>query len=473
MAFNKPARQNSNGNGTGFGGGSETVAVRLKSVHLVDTNYATEKRAPTKSKDDYVIATLLQDAFGLKVERGENGESLTEVKIKLKEQRNVNPDKQGYGLADFRKGAKKDSGPKMGANPIIILENASRDFKTDEITAGWLHCGQADSRPEQYPELGAVVDAETQEVKKAAVLDHIHINAWVQVQEEKDAKDRNGNDVKRQNRLMLLADLAAPVADKQDFLESTVINYLYNDPDHGGGSPFLVVRLSQINPPMTMAAQTIWPSYNEDGTPKEPVDVVQDFLSDQVAKDDSADKDSNFDFYLNNLADQNAADDSEGYVIEVIPGYRFSTGAKSLPSAMKPGRKLDSDNFRSFRLTDEGNAIISEKTGDALMSQMYTRAHLTIKRGEFEDGPGAWYATGTHAVRSAFNGQPNKRAEFHSIFDIPTDVTPPEVAVHFASLAAKRQSLAADLQPKKDATPAAEGPADEQIPDQTGGLTPN
>lgn len=470
MAFNKPTRQNNGGNGTGFGGGTETVAVRLKSVHLVDTSYSAEKRAPNKNKDDYVIATLLHDAFGLKVERGENGESLTEVKIKLKEQKNVNPDKQGYGLADFRKGAKKDSGPKMGANPIMILENASRDFKTDEITASWLHCGQADSRPEQYPNLAPVV-AEDGTVTKAPGLDHIHINAWVQVQEEKDAKDRNGNDVKRQNRMMLLTDLAATVADKEDFLSSEVINYLYSDPDHAGGSPFLVVRLSQINPPMTMAAQTIWPTYNEDSTPKEPSEVVSEFLAKQIAEDESADKDSNFDYYLTNLPAENA--DGDAYVVEVIPGYRFSTGAKSLPSAMKQGRKLDSDNFRSFRLDDEGNAVISERTKEPVMSQMYTRAHLTVKRGEFEDGPGAWYATGTHAVRAAFMGQPNKRAEFHSIYDIPTDVTPPEVAAHFTSLAGKRQSLAADLQPKKDAAPAAEGPSDEHIPDQTGGLTPN
>lgn len=475
MAFNKTARKgNNSGNGTGFGGGSETVAVRLKSVHLVDTNYINEKRAPQKNKDDYIIATLLQPAFGLDVVRGENGESLTEVKIKLREQRSTNPDKQGYGLADFRKGAKKDSGPKMGANPIIILENASRDFKTDEISCGWLHCGMPDSRPEQYPELGPVIDETTQEVTKPAVLDHIHVNAWVQVQEEKDAKDRTtGEAVKRQNRLMLLTDLAAPVADKQDLLESQVINYLYDDPSHGGGSPFLVIRLCQINPPMTMGAQTIWPSYNEDGTPKEPVEVVQDFLARQVEEDESPEKDSNFDFYLENIAEQNAAENSEGYIIEVIPGYRFSTGKKSLPSAMKPGRRLDSDSFKSFRLDDEGNPIAKENTGELLMSQMYTRAHLTIKRGEFENGIGPWYATGTHAVRPAFNGQPNKRAEFHSIFDIPTDVTPPEVVAHFASLAAKRQSLASDLQPKKDATADAESHSDDQIPDHTGGLTPN
>lgn len=470
MAFNKPTRQNNGGNG-GNGGGTETVAVRLKSVHLVDANYSAEKRAPSKNKDDYVIATLLQDAFGLKVERGENGESLTEVKIKLKEQKNTNPDKQGYGLADFRKGAKKDSGPKMGANPIMILENASRDFKTDEITAGWLHCGQADSRPEQYPNL-APVTAEDGTVTKAGGLDHIHINAWVQVQKEKDGKDRQGNPVKRQNRLMLLTDLAATVADKDDLLGNEVINYLYSDPDHGGGSPFLVLRLSQVNPPAVLSAQTIWPSYNEDGTPKEPVDVVSEFLAEQHSKDESEDKDRNFDHYLTNLPAENAEEDSAGYIVEVIPGYRFSTGAKSLPSAMKPGRKLDSDNFRSFALDDEGNAITNDK-GEPVMSQMYTRAHLTIKRGEFEEGLGPWYATGTHAVRSAFMGQPNKRAEFHSIFDIPTDVTPPEVASYFTSLAAKRQSMAADLQPKKDAAPAAEGPADDQIPDQTGGLTPN
>jgi hypothetical protein len=470
MAFNKAKRPSQ---GAGNGGGNETVAVRLKSVNLVDTTYVAEKRPLKKSKDDYIIATLLHPAFGMDVQYAENGESLTEIKITLREQRVTNPDKQGYALADFRKGAKKDSGPRMGANPIIILENASRDFKTGEISCGWLHCALPDSPAERYPNLDAVVDADGN-VTTPAKFDHVHVNAWVQVRTEEDAKDRDGNPVKKQKRLMVMPDLATSVTSKEHLLASEQINYLYQDPAQGGGYPFIVLRMTQINPPMNIGTMTVWSSSNEDGSPKAPAELIEAALEKALENDKSENKDENFAFYLEHLEAENAREDSEGYVLELIPGYQYQTGPKSLPSAMKAGRRLDSDSFKSFALDDENQPRVKESDGSAIMYQMYTRAHLTVKRGEFENGPGSWYATNTHPVRLAFNGQPNARAEFHSINDIPTAVTPDVLVAHFTEAAAKRQEQARLLIPKKDAPAATnEVPADEQIPDQSGGLTPN
>lgn len=470
MAFAKSRRPNST-QGTVNGGGSESVAVRLKSIHLVDTKYSAERRQPEKNKDDYIIATLMHPAFGLDLQYGENGEILTEVKIFLKEQKNVNPDKQGYGLADFRKGAKKDSGPKMGANPIIILENASRDFKTNDISCGWLHCALADSTSEPYPNLDAVTN-EAGDVVKAAQFDYVHVNAWVQVKKEEDGKDRNGNSVKKQKRLMIMPELATAVSSKEDLLASETINYLYQDPAHAGGYPFIVLRMTQINPPMNIGTMTVYASLNEDGSPKEPAELIEAALARAYEADENPGKDANFSHYLTNLEAENAREDSEGYVVEVIPGYQYSTGPKSLPSAMKAGRRLDSDSFVSYAIDDDSQ-VIMKNDNTPVMHQMYTRAHLSVKRGDFEEGPGNWYATGTHPVRLAFQGQPNARAVFHSINDIPTAATPAELVPYFEAAAAKRQEQARSLILKKDAAPASEAPADENIPDQTGGLTPN
>ncbi len=183
MAF-KVTRRTGNGNGgEKTTSGTENVLVRLKSLHLVDTTYAAERRQPRPNKDDYAIVTLMHPALGFDFQMNENYEPLTEVKVTLRENSYTGENKP-YQIADFRKNASKGNGPKMGSNPILMLEGCWKDFNTDAISAGWLHCIKPDSEASLYASLEEKTD-------------HVMADVWATVKEERETEDRNNPGQKR------------------------------------------------------------------------------------------------------------------------------------------------------------------------------------------------------------------------------------------------------------------------------------
>ncbi len=249
-----------------------------------------------------------------------------------------------------------------------------------------------------------------------------------------------------------------------------VTDWLYSNPNAGGGLPVVMLRLSQLNgteeeptTPVGLAVATIYGGQLENGEPKHKDQIIDDFLEAVVANDKSEDKESNFKFYLENLKGES------NYVIEAIPAWRYSTGPKSLPSAQKPGRRHDHQNFRSVVVDEDNNVVTRTKDGveEDVMSQMITRAHMVVRRGQYEDGMGTWYATNTTPTKSA------ALAEFHSIMDLPAASTPEVLVAAFMAKSDARQAYTqAKINERKGQKAAKTADAEEAKPDQSGGLTP-
>lgn len=456
MAFNTPKRRT---NSDRSNSGTENLVVRLKSVHLVDTKAAAERRAVKPHADDYAIVQLMHSGVGIEAQFDEDGVPLTEVKVKLREH-NITGENKPYVIADFVKGQRKGTGPKMGDNPIMMLEGCWKDRNTGDISTGWLQCIKPDSDPSMQASL-------------EGKFDHVIPNVFVSVKEEKLVDDRNnpGQKRPRQDRFAYLTDFAEQITDIESLKASTVSDWLYSYDDIGGGQPSLLLRLSQLDgtdaeptKPEGMALFTIYGGQvNEQGEPKSKEEMIDSALEAAVEKDETEDKQTNFKFYLENLQSET------NYIIEAIPVWRYSTGPKSLPSAMKPGRRPDHANFRAVVINDDGVVATREKDGvtEDVMGQFISRGHLVIKRGDFQDGPGRWYATSTNTLK---NGTAN---EHYSLMDLPAASTPEALKQSFAEKAAARSAYAQSKLNERKAAKNADSIPEDAIPDQSNGLTPN
>jgi hypothetical protein len=464
MSFKVGSNRGNREGGQSTFGSAETVAVRIDSVHSAGK--------VADHAEDYFVGTLLHNAVGIDVEgsRDENFVSTTKVKVRQRAPKViVTGDNAPYAVIDFNEGEAKGNAKPVGKNPIIIIENAWKDSKTGEISGGWMHIGANDSPENVYVE-DALKDQPS----------FVHSNVMAQVNEEKMGVDANGQPKAKQSRIVYLPEYATLIAGdgEKSALEVLIeksAQWLYPNPEMGGGHPSVILRIESLSQPMVQVAW-LSPARTDDGQYLDARESVTRFLDEQEANDagEMVDgvlvKEGNFKHFINNI------DNETDFVIEMIPNWTFNTGAKSTPSAQSAskGRAIEGDDrlFRVPNFKADGSVTIPkqddvkrDKDGNKLpySSQLIAPAHMFIRRkfNTRDKTWNAWSASKTQLVKQ-FD------SFYHHIYDLPTHVTPAPVVDRFMATAQTRNEfLKAYKNNSKPVAPA----ADDAKPDDTNGLS--
>jgi hypothetical protein len=479
MAFKIGERNNRSNSGGERRGSSETIAVRVESVHAAGktVNYA----------EDYFVGTLLHNAMGIDVDATRDQTtwaSTTQLKFRLRDPNYKGADSnRPYNVGDLYEGASMGNAKPMGKNPVVMLESAYIDAQTGDVSARWMHIGAIDA---------PLSPLDVEGISKS--VGYLHPNLWTQVGEEYEGKDADGNPKMKQRRTSYLTDYAQIVAASDgvsiiDDLAAKAAEWLTPNPNIGGGQPCVVVRIEStvsgnseaafLYPARDANGHSI-PGIDADNSIAGAVQAVQAFLDAQHENDKSPEKDSNFAFFLQNIEAE------PEYIVEMIPVWQFNTGAKSTPTARAAaatnGRvpKHDHEDFQ-FTVFDKDGKVVRRRVVDAdkkpvkdqdgknvledVTQQLIGRAHMQINR-KFEARDNAmrpWTASKTRLVKP-FD------SVFHHISDLPTAATPVELVAIFEQKAALRQKLNADYKAGISAPAAAEPPAEEGVPDDSNNL---
>jgi len=424
-----------------FSGGSESVAVMIAEVHLADPSKKTANPA-----EDYAIAYLLEDAFGMKAEFNLNvpdtdehyGSPLTSVKIKMKP-RNLSGEYTPMEIFDLQPGKRKGASLPMGQWPTVILERAYLDSRTDTVVVNWLHVAQRDNTNAQ---------------------ERCLTNNLVTVESERyDVRD---NERKyRQIRFTASPDRAVTFNDMASF-KAAATEMLKENLEQGDGQPLALMRFvtndsfDEGKVP-EIHTRLVYPAYKEGGEGyEEPAVSVERWLADESNKG------------WVNLINQAATE--TGYTVELIPLSRYTTGKESLPSKRGKGR----DDAESFQIPSEdrenGYAPTRKNNGEGfLMTNGYAAGSMIVKRAA--DPTARWFATKT--LRKTGFGPIYMRDE------LVTPNLPEKVRNVFESLAAARGEAARArfTNGAQQSQPAQESSHDDEIPfgepDHSGGLTPS
>jgi hypothetical protein len=483
MAFKVGSSRGNREGGQSTFGSSETIAVRVDSVHSAGktANHA----------EDYFVGTLLHNAAGIDVDGSRDPNtwaSTTQVKVRQRAPKViVTGDNAPYAVIDFNEGEAKGNAKPVGKNPIIIIENAWKDSKTGEISGGWMHIGANDS-PENVLAENAL----------AGQPSYVHSNVMTQVNEEKMGTDANGQPKAKQSRIVYLPEYAALIAGDGEKTALEVLieksaQWLYPNAEMGGGHPSVILRIESLSQPMVQVAW-LSPARTDDGQYLDAATSVAKFLDEQEANDEGGwktdedgnevldangakifVKEGNFKHFISNI------DNEADFVIEMIPTWTFNTGAKSTPSAQSAskGRVVEGDDrfFRVPNFKADGSVTIPnkddvkrDKDGNKLPygSQLIAPAHMFIRR-KFDAREKVWrpWSASKTTLVKQFD------SFYHHIYDLPTHVTPPQAVERFMAVAQTRhEHLQAYKNNSKPAAAAAPAAADAQ-PDDTNGLSEN
>jgi hypothetical protein len=441
----KPTQPQRSGNGGGRKKTPrETVAVVMTADPVrVDPKIATPG-------EDYFVGTLLADAFGKKA-----GE---EVRVKVEvasKKRKANAEK----VAADQDGGKKalmevvdlsfgnvKGGATMMANPTIILEKALYNAQTEFVEAEFLSVGtHADTNDNERVETGVLVSVD---------------------RTRKSTRETGGI---YQTRYFYDRDNAAKVewadpAASVDAVRQAVEQGLAKASESEYKRPFVILQVVNKNPQPELpfgyeavSAHIPLVYDRETKTSKSPSESFQEFFTavatdkdgkvrplmvnpvdnDGVVIEDKwvVAKDENGKV-VPLLRNQEVADvldsafnefeaGSQDYVVTVIPGYTFTTGADSLPSN-------GNGDAVSFLAPEEDEFTGEKKKWDGRFLAEGTVTLGRVKKIAREGTTlGEWYAKKTFTALS-YDARLFKECE------IVTQFTPPEIAEVFAENAERR-----------------------------------
>lgn len=358
------------------GGGPRRVNI---TVELVGFELKDPKKA--NPAEDIMVARLLCPVtipgFPAYTEDAD-GNPTTEIRVKVPP-REVKGDNKPIEIFDIGRGKNLLKPSKAGA--LIELERATFDSRSGIVEAGWLKVRTHGPLSENALEMG-------------------HVGHLVSVSKEY-YEDVDGERKYRQTRTLVLNNDARVFNSMDEFYQAAG-EFLVDQPDSGGGRPGVFVRIIEIDKPtQDIAMTTISRGWNsEESRPATPEESVQSFMN--------SPRQAN---WVDNLK-LAGTKDAEGYLLEMIPHYTWSTGGASLPK----GRERFDDS-RDFQIPVEG----SDKTFSG-----FAEGDMFLMRKE--DGP--FVATGT-----------TRRSRFLPIFpreEIVTPNLPKEVADLYRERAAQR-----------------------------------
>jgi hypothetical protein len=477
MALLRKPTQPRSGNGRGFKKPQrESVAVIMKTdPYRADLKIATPA-------EDYFVGTLLADAFGKKA--GEEVRVKTEIsspKRKANAEK-VAADQDGNKKAllevvDLTFGKVK-GGATMMANPTIILEKALYNAQTEFVEAEFLSVGtHSDTIDNERVETGVLVSVDR--ARKS---------------------NRDGGGI-RQTRFFYDRDNAAKVewndpASSVEDIRQAVEKALEDASKSEYKRPFVVLQVVNKNPQPELpfgyeavSAHIPLAYDSESKTSKTPTESFQEFFTavstdkdgkvrplmvnpvdpDGVALEDKwvVAKDANG-AVVPLLRNQEIIDvlesafeefeaGSQDYVVQVIPGYSFTTGRDSLPSS-------GNGDAVSFLAPEEDEFTGEKKKWDGRFLAEGSMTLGRVKRVEREGTTlGEWFAKKTFTALSY-------DARLFRECEIITQFTPPEVADIFSENAERR--LAEKNQRANERREARNNaPAQEQQPAQESNYT--
>jgi len=441
MSLNLGSLNKSRQNSGGGNRGTENVAVMVAEVHVQD------KRAANPA-EDYAIVYLLEDAFGKKAEFNDKVPSehpdymtpLTTVKLKMRPDVKVSGEFTQPGVWDLQVGKRKGAGMPMGQFPTIVLESAFLDSRTDTVMARWYRVGQRD-----YTNTG----------------ERCLPNALVSVEAERYENTDNGK-VFHQYRHLVMPEDARTFSTLAEFKEIAT-SFLVENPDAAGGRPIATFRILNANgiaagqiDENSIATIQIYPIWDKEKQARlSPAESVERWLE------------ANPEWVGLIMKVEEKSPDTEGYVFELIPSYRYNTGRDSLPS--KKGKGIDdAENFRvNVEDRAKGGAYIAKNNGDGfVMTNGFALGSMIVKRSA-DDAP--WFATNTF-----------RKNRFGPIFMKDEFLTPNLPAETRKVLEARAEARGNSARQAMTAGRDAENgsaPSDDEIPfgepDHSGGLTPS
>lgn len=444
MALNLGSLTKSRQSSSGGGRGTENVAVMVAEVHIHDKTKKTAN--PT---EDYAICYLLEDAFGKKAEfndkvapdHPEYMTPLTSVKVKMRDDVKVSGEFSQPGIYDLQVGKRKGASMPMGQFPIIVLESAYLDSRTDTVMARWYRVGQRDVNNTTERCLNGVlvsVDRESYEMRD---------------------NERNYY----QNRYVMMPDAARTFSSMEEFKE-IVSQFLTENPDAAGGRPAAMIRI--IDPKAVaegrvdetaIATTHVYPGWIKDEQRRlSPEESAERWLSDP--------ENANWVEYISAL--EAGSEEVKGLIFELIPSYKYSTGRDSLPSKKARG-KDDAEFFRIPAEDRKTGAFIPKNNGDGfVMTSGFAQGSMIVKRVNDVDAP--WFATNTF-----------RKHRFGPIFmrhEVVTPNLPEDVSKVLESRAEARGNAARQDWVNSRQAESASATEDEihfAEPDHSGGLTPS
>lgn len=470
----KPTQPQRSGNGGNSKPKRETVAVVMKS-----DPYRKDPKIATPS-EDYLTGTLLTAAFGK--EAGEEVRVKVDVSSKW---RKANAEKvaaaqEGSKMAltevvDMQFGAVK-GGATMKQNPTIILEKAIWNSRTEFVEAEFLTVGT-----------------------HSDTIDNERVETGVLVSVDKARKNSNGE--VRQTRYFYDRENAAKVewndpATSVDAVRAAVEQALEKASKSEYKRPFVVLQVVNKNPQPKLpfgyeaVSAHIKLAYDsEKQVNKSPSESFQEFFTavrtdkdgkvmplmvnpvdaDGVVQEDkwvvARDEKGQVVPLLRNQEVVDVLDSafnefeagSTDYVVQVIPGYSFSTGRDSLPN------KGNGDGA-SFLAPEEDEFDGSKKKWDTRYVAEGTMTLHRVKK-ETREGIqlGEWFAKKSFTAIS-YDARLFKECE------IITEFTPPEIAEIFVENADRRLKEKDDRSKERKAA-RENGASQEQAPAQESGYS--
>lgn len=434
LDFSKVKKSGFGGNG---GGNRENIAIEFKSVDVVDQKKATPA-------EDVINGYLLHDALGLRAEFDDEGNPITEVRVRVNDKRKSKLTGEFAPLEAYDLPRKKGNSQATHPGGVVVCENCFLEERTGTIVTGWLSV--ASRNPAQ-------------------ALETAHTGLPVTVENERYSEvEEGGQKVRkyRQNRYLAIVDKAATFGSLEQFKANAEL-FLKEEPAAGGGRPGFWVRLIDQNDPSQVVQATITMTWDRDN---QRMNSAQEVVDAWLADPDNAQWAS--------FVNAAGTPDGDGYVFEQIPFFRFSTGAMSLPSKSTKGRD-DAENFRIRAVDDEGNEISRRDNGDPVMTNGFGVGIMVVRRQEDSESAN-WFATRTF-IQDRFG-------KIYARKELVTPNLPANIAALFEDRATERGVKAHEAFNKRFASGSQESKAAAETdadysgdvgfgePDHRGGLTP-
>lgn len=433
------------GNGGGFKKPQrETVAVVMKADPVrVDPKVATPA-------EDYFVGTLLADAFGKKA--GEDVRVKVEVSSdkRKKNAEKVAADQDGgkkalMEVVDLTFGKVK-GGATMLANPTIILEKALYNAQTEFVETEFLAVGtHSDSLETERVETGTLVSVDrarkstrdaggSYQTRYLYERDKASLVEWADPATAVDA-------------VRAAVEKALEEASQSEFKRPFVVLQVVNktpQPELPFGYeavsahiPLVYDRVNKVSKTPAESFQEFFTAVSTDKDGKvrplmvNPVDGDGVVIEDKwvVAKDAEGKvvpllRNQEIVDVLDSAFDQFEAGSTE-YLVQIVPGYTFTTGADSLPST-------GNGDATNFLAQDEDEFTGEKRKWDTRYLAEGTMTLGRVKRVEREGTTlGEWFAKKTFTAHSY-------DARLFRECEIITQFTPPEVADVFRENSERR-----------------------------------
>lgn len=449
-------RKQAQGGFGGNGGGKKKLVKENVVVVMTEDPHRADPKKATPS-EDYFKGVLQHDAFGLS--KGDEVQVKVDVKSPKRKQNaekvaaSGDRSKSLMEIVDLTFGERKGAGAMMEQNPTIVLEKAFLDNQTGFVVAEFLHVGtHSDTIENERVESGKLVSVD--KVRKSTGED--------------------GETKARQRRYLYDRDAAELVswsdpATSVDAIQKAVVDVLAKASESEYKRPFAVLQIVNSNPQPELpfgyeaVSAHIPLVYDaENKTNKSPEESFRAFFTEVKLGEDGKpvplkieQKDANGNSkwvvakdeqgnVVPRLRNQDVVDVLESafqefesgvldYVVQVIPGYSFSTGRDSLPGGNSQGDAM------SFLAPGEDDYDGSKLPFDVRYLSEGSMVLGRVKKREL----GEWYAKKTFPTYSW-------EVKLFSETEIVTKHTPEAIKAVFEENAERRFQEKVERLSKKD-----------------------